>query len=195
MNQKKVWKYLLVLCLLVGFVSSCGKEKGCTDATASNYDAEAEEDDASCIYGTCTDGIQNGTETGIDCGGSCDACGTPNTFSVEADGRVWEAASVSVVSASNVVITAMGADNSRLELTIEDDAVGAHNDFSGKYIPVPGGSIIYVTASTEPRSLEITESGNGKLSGTFSGMFKYSNLQGQVMSIEFTDGTFYELDY
>ena len=26
---------------------------------------------------TCTDGIQNGTETGVDCGGSCSACSNP----------------------------------------------------------------------------------------------------------------------
>ncbi len=26
---------------------------------------------------TCTDGVQNGTETGVDCGGSCSACVTP----------------------------------------------------------------------------------------------------------------------
>ena len=24
--------------------------------------------------GTCTDGLQNGDETGLDCGGRCDAC-------------------------------------------------------------------------------------------------------------------------
>ena len=36
-----------------------------------------------CVGGspapTCNDGIQNGTETGIDCGGSCDPCVTPPT--------------------------------------------------------------------------------------------------------------------
>lgn len=26
---------------------------------------------------TCSDGIQNGTETGVDCGGSCGACVVP----------------------------------------------------------------------------------------------------------------------
>lgn len=28
---------------------------------------------------TCSDGIQNGDETGVDCGGSCDACAAPTT--------------------------------------------------------------------------------------------------------------------
>jgi photosystem II stability/assembly factor-like uncharacterized protein/Leucine-rich repeat (LRR) protein len=47
---------------------------GCTDPQAHNYDPQATVDDGSCE--TCTDGIQNGDETGIDCGGSlCGPCG------------------------------------------------------------------------------------------------------------------------
>jgi len=50
---------------------------GCTDATAHNYDVDATVDDNSCE--TCTDGMMNGDETGIDCGGTnpnCPACAT-----------------------------------------------------------------------------------------------------------------------
>ncbi len=197
MNRKKVWKYLLILCLMTGFISSCGKEEGCTDATAANYDAEAEEDDGSCIYDTasCSDGIQNQDETGIDCGGVCASCGTPNTVTVQLDGNTWETGNTSVTSGASIVITAIDADNSRLELTIADDALGAHDEFTGKYIPEAGGAVIYVTGSTDPTSLQITESGSGKLSGTFSGIFKYSDLQGNVMSVEFSEGSFYQLDY
>ena len=36
---------------------------------------------AECVYQpTCFDGIQNGGETGIDCGGPCEPCLTPNCF-------------------------------------------------------------------------------------------------------------------
>ncbi|WP_170110224.1 LamG-like jellyroll fold domain-containing protein [Flavilitoribacter nigricans] len=53
-----------------------GCQSGCTDPNAHNYDPTATQSDGSCA--TCFDGIQNGDETGIDCGGTlcipCDAC-------------------------------------------------------------------------------------------------------------------------
>ncbi len=49
---------------------------GCTDEAAHNYNPDATEDDGSCE--TCSDGILNGDETDIDCGGSlCAACAVP----------------------------------------------------------------------------------------------------------------------
>lgn len=51
---------------------------GCTDPTAHNYDSEATIDDGSCE--TCSDGIKNGSEVNIDCGGNnpnCPTCPPP----------------------------------------------------------------------------------------------------------------------
>ncbi|HHS95515.1 MAG TPA: T9SS type A sorting domain-containing protein [Phaeodactylibacter sp.] len=46
---------------------------GCTDPNAHNYDPNATQDDGSCQ--TCSDGVQNGDETGVDCGGAlCAPC-------------------------------------------------------------------------------------------------------------------------
>ena len=44
-------RFGLVLLFVAGLsVSGCNNKNGCTDATAANFDAEAEEDDGSCTY-------------------------------------------------------------------------------------------------------------------------------------------------
>lgn len=69
--------------------------EGCTDRMANNYDSQAVIDNGSCTYDpeplcngekdhgydpaartcmTCSDGVQNGDETDVDCGGKCDEC-------------------------------------------------------------------------------------------------------------------------
>lgn len=56
------------------YTDCSGAILGCTDPTAHNYDPAATQDDGSCQ--TCTDGIQNGDETDVDCGGNlCGPCG------------------------------------------------------------------------------------------------------------------------
>lgn len=45
--MKKVFFSLAIVSVLF---ASCAKEQGCMDTAAVNYDALAEEDDASCTY-------------------------------------------------------------------------------------------------------------------------------------------------
>jgi hypothetical protein len=45
-------KKILYLFLVVSFIfTACKKEEGCTDATATNYNADAEDDDGTCTFG------------------------------------------------------------------------------------------------------------------------------------------------
>ena len=58
--------------MAVMMVSSCKKEEGCIDSSATNYNSEAETDDGSCIYADTTDiSVGNG-------GGSSDTTSTGN---------------------------------------------------------------------------------------------------------------------
>ena len=61
--------------IISGDELDCSAILGCTNPTAHNYNPSATQDDGSCE--TCSDGIQNGDETDIDCGGAlCSPCAT-----------------------------------------------------------------------------------------------------------------------
>jgi hypothetical protein len=47
-------RIFLVITSISLVITSCKKEEGCTDSTATNYNADAEENDGSCIYSGCT---------------------------------------------------------------------------------------------------------------------------------------------
>ncbi|WP_421949749.1 hypothetical protein [Phaeodactylibacter xiamenensis] len=64
-------------CTEESFTTEAAPIPGCTDPTAHNYNPAANQDDGSCE--TCSDGIQNGDETGVDCGGLlCGPCSVAN---------------------------------------------------------------------------------------------------------------------
>ena len=69
-------KLLLILLCLPLLFSSCKKEEGCTDSTATNYNIDAENDDGSCIYEGCTDATANNYSSvaSIDDGSCCKDC-------------------------------------------------------------------------------------------------------------------------
>jgi len=69
---------------------------GCTNTAAENYNAQATSNNGSCTY--CTNGVKDGDEKGVDCGGS-----GPNCPSCLADLTISNEGNLSI-SGSNIIV-------------------------------------------------------------------------------------------
>ena len=65
------------LLMSMAMITSCGEDETCSDGIQNGDETSVDCGGPDCdACPTCTDGIQNGTETGVDCGGDCDLCPT-----------------------------------------------------------------------------------------------------------------------
>ena len=76
---------------------------------------------------TCSDGIQNGDETGVDCGGSCQAC----------------------VEAENTVLTGSLTGDRQLDPSYTYTVAGAYSVESGATLTIPAGTTIISEVGTD----------------------------------------------
>ncbi len=76
---------------------------GCTDQAAENYDPSAVNDDNSCTY--CSNGIRDGDEAGVDCGGSGPNC--PNCL----PDLVMQDCGTMVISPDNIAVSSIEVRN------------------------------------------------------------------------------------
>lgn len=97
--MNKIGLFILVIGLGAGF-SSC-KKKGCTDATATNFNSKAKKDDGSCLYKPMIT-IIGAADTTISVGSTYADLGAT---AVNKDGS-----SVNVVTTSQVVTTSTGVN-------------------------------------------------------------------------------------
>jgi len=87
----------------VNYVYNPLPNQGCTDSAAENYDSSATNNDGSCTY--CSNNIQDGNETGIDCGGTGPGC-SPCT----PDLRILDCGSI-IANATNLNVSGITVEN------------------------------------------------------------------------------------
>ncbi|MBK9425397.1 MAG: hypothetical protein IPN54_14910 [Bacteroidetes bacterium] len=126
-NLLKFLSLLLIASTLSLFVISCGDDDDepsptptptatCSDGIQNQGETgiDCGGPCAACPTATCSDGIQNQGETGIDCGGPCAPCPTvgDTSYTAKVDGIVWEADVITVSNTPSNKITLIGIDNS-----------------------------------------------------------------------------------
>ena len=102
-----------------------------------------DDDDVNTTQPTCFDGIQNGDETGVDCGGS---------------------------SCQDCVITTLSGDvldNVTLDASIEYDLTGAYTIMDGASLTIPAGTVIKATGGTASY-IAVAQGGQIFINGTSS---------------------------
>ncbi|MFX0556403.1 hypothetical protein ACOCEA_06370 [Maribacter sp. CXY002] len=108
--KKKIFRLMLAFSA-TAFVVSCGKDDGTVIPTA-----------------TCSDGIQNGDETGVDCGGSsCTAC---------------------VEEPTSVDLTGDVTEDVTLDASVAYNLTGAYVVKSGASLTIPAGTVIEAAGGT-----------------------------------------------
>ena len=98
MKKQNLKAIALLFCVLI--INSCGKDdedKGtCTDGIQNQSETGVDCGGPCTACPTCTDGIQNQSETGVDCGGPCGACPVictgngQNSYFPMAQNNVWK---------------------------------------------------------------------------------------------------------
>jgi len=123
--MKKQLFTLLISAFTIVFVLSC------------------KDDDTNITEATCFDGIQNGDETGVDCGGSsCQDC-------------------VTTTLSGDVL------DNVTLDASIEYELTGAYTIMDGASLTIPAGTVIKATGGTASY-IAVAQGGQIFINGTSS---------------------------
>jgi len=176
--MKKIHCFL-TLVLVGGFLllNSCSKE----DDSDNNSTA------------TCSDGIQNQGETGVDCGGPCPDC-LNSSMTATIDGNSWTANYITYMGISGHSFSGTSADNKRITITFDGDQAAVYSFVDNPYSNQGSytiGTTVYNTGFNGTGSVTITSFENNVISGTFS--FS-AETQFGGNSVNITDGLFTDIE-
>ena len=145
--------------------------------------------------GTCSDGIQNQTETGVDCGGPCPACAPSLSpkMSAKVDGNSWAANYIqgSVMGGKLVIQGSFTSTPEAIQLTHDGEYKTGSYDlsyFDGNYsigtsnYIIDDGTITFSTFNTQWKYV----------SGTFN--FTATDAS-SGKSVTVTNGVFQDISY
>ncbi len=166
------------------FLMGCAKEEDPIDKGSANNVA------------SCSDGIQNQDETGIDCGGVCPPCAASSSeFSFTKDGKVeninqFDANRNPFKSPTVIGLIAITNEGNKLTIIVEEpDILGWSNGTSFSSLTPPnkityesnvnGNTVIYSTAngnnSEELSFLVLEYKMGGRVYGRFNGVLDDGN--------------------
>ena len=197
--QKLLILVFLMACMAIG-TNSCDKEDDptCTDGIQNGTETgiDCGGDCSPCI--SCDDGIQNGTETGVDCGGDCADCPNPaaiNRVLVTIGGDEWQSNTGPNVTVDNdITIQAVHSDGSIL--VINANGQSATGTVDSKNFQYQKDGIVYNSNSNDiGNSLVITQLDGSQVSGTFSCKVYGLDADQNELLITMTSGEFANLSY
>jgi len=199
--MKKIATLSLCVFLCLGVCSliyyGCKKKESasCSDGIQNQNETGVDCGGPCTACATCSDGIQNQGETGIDCGGPCPACPVAS-MSATVDGNAWAATyiSSSVMSGSLIIQGSHVASTKAIQLVHSGAfAVGTYSlgAFSGNYA-VSSPSTVNCIIQTGTLTFTQFNTTTKMVSGTFS--FSCTDPSTSV-SQSITNGVFSNVKY
>lgn len=174
-------KQLLIIALGIVLVTSCGKDD--------------DDNSVAPIVATCSDGVQNQGETGVDCGGPCTAC-----VSVPVSGQICAmvdgvqfASSSAIGSLNGTTLSIIGSKLNGENITImltPTFAVGTVPLTSGRYFSfTTSPDITFLSGTCQFGKFDVV---NKLLTGSFSFSYR-ENISNNIVNV--TAGKFIDVRY